>query len=90
MISSLISSILILIPSIFLFVFFVKLFNWIYLTVFASKECDLAAYGGSKGIEGLTRNPKTWALITGASDGIGAAFAKVFVLLLCNDYLFNF
>ena len=77
MISSIISSLLFLIPSTFLLVFLVKLLNWIYLTVFPSKYFDLSAYGGSKVVEGPMRNPKAWALITGASDGIGAAFAKV-------------
>ena len=77
MIWSLISYLLIVIPSTFLLVFLVKLFSWIYLTVFPSKDFDLSAYGGSKVVEGPMRNPKSWALITGASDGIGAAFAKV-------------
>ena len=77
MIWSIISSLLVLIPSTFLLVFFVKLLNWIYLTIFLPKDIDLSAYGGSKIVEEPMRNPKAWALITGASDGIGAAFAKV-------------
>lgn len=85
MIWTIISSLLCLIPSTFLLVFLIKLSNWIYLTVVPSKDFDLSAYGGSKVVEGPMRSPKVWALITGASDGIGAAFAKVKHKLICNN-----
>lgn len=62
--------ILTLITTAFLFLFLVKLFFWLKLTLFPG-VLDLSAYGGSG------RSKRTWALITGASDGIGAAFAKV-------------
>ena len=68
-----ISSILSLIPAAFLLVLLGRLFNWIYLTfVVSSKPLDLTIFGGN----GRSKRA-SWALITGASDGIGAAFAKV-------------
>lgn len=70
---TIISLILTLIPSTFLLVFLLRLANWANLTFLSSKSgaLDLSAYGGSG------RSKRAWALITGASDGIGAAFAKV-------------
>ena len=67
------SLILTAIPSAFLFIFLLKLANWLNLTLFPSKSdaLDLSAYGGNG------RSKRAWALVTGASDGIGAAFAKV-------------
>ena len=62
--------ILTLIPTVFLFLFLFKLLFWLNLTLFPG-VLDLSAYGGSG------RSKRAWALITGASDGIGAAFAKV-------------
>jgi hypothetical protein len=59
-----------LIPIAFLSLFLFKLAFWLKLTLFPA-ALDLSAYGGSG------RSKRTWALITGASDGIGAAFAKV-------------
>lgn len=64
-----------LIPSAFLLIFLYKLVNWIYLTLWTPKELDLSAYGSRP--KNSARTPKAWALITGASDGIGASFAKV-------------
>lgn len=60
-------------PATFLFLFLFKLANWLNLTLFPSKSdsLDLSAYGGNG------RSKRAWALVTGASDGIGAAFAKV-------------
>lgn len=63
-----------LVPAAFLLLFLVKVGNWLRLTLFTSKSSsalDLSAYGGNG------RSKRAWALITGASDGIGAAFAKV-------------
>lgn len=74
-----ISFILSLIPTVFLVVFLARLLNWIYLTFIASsKPLDLSAFGGNG------RSKRAWALITGASDGIGAAFAKVKMIFIAN------
>lgn len=61
-----------LISASFLLAFLVRLCNWIYLSIFARGPLDLAAYGG--------RSRRSWAVVTGASDGIGAGFAKVHIL----------
>jgi hypothetical protein len=61
-----------LIPVAFIVIFATKLLNWVYLTFVSSNGAlDLNRYGGNG------RSKRAWALITGASDGIGAAFAKV-------------
>ena len=75
------SFVTVLVPSAFLLIFVTKLANWIYLTFWTCSELDLSIYGGRREKQkysySSSRTPKAWALITGASDGIGAAFAKV-------------
>lgn len=81
---------LVAVPAVFLFIFLLKVFNWLYLTLWTPKELDLSDYGGCRPHGTLSlpsnRTPKSWAVITGASDGIGAAFAKVAWCINCNSY----
>lgn len=52
-----------------------RLGYWLFLSL-VDRPVNLGAYGSS--------SRRSWALITGASDGIGAAFAKVSVTVIIS------
>lgn len=67
-----------LLSGLFLVTFVAKLGHWIKMTFFSSNRMDLRPYGAG--------HRHSWAIVTGASDGIGAAFAKV-KFVIVNDFI---
>ena len=77
---TILSALSLLIPAFFLLSSLIKFANWVNLTFSwfnGGKGLDMSRYGGGNG-----NGKRPWALITGASDGIGAAFAKVITITI--------